>query len=134
MPPTPEERLATLEADTKTHQNTLNELRADVKALPATVAAQMRDLSDQLTTAFRRETMRCRRIQQKRCPAAGKAGQTGNQQISLETWGGTIKQAAVGFFVLGMILGSVYLGVRQITTEQQTSNSQATQTQGGAQK
>ena len=131
MPPTPEERLATLEADTKTHQNTLNELRADVKALPATVAAQMRDLSDQLTTAFRRETRRCRRIQQQRCPAAGKAGPTGNQQISLDTWGGTIKQAAVGFFVLGMILGSVYLGVQQITAGQQTISGPATQTQGG---
>lgn len=126
MTPTPEERLATLEADNKTNQNTLHELRTDVKALPATVAAQMRELSDQLTTAFRRETRRCRRIQQKRCPAAG-AKQAAT--VPAKTWPETMKEIAVGLSIIGAILGSAYLGAQDVRAL--PAPAAQTQQQGG---
>lgn len=133
-PKTPEERFATLEAHQETQGEKLDELKADVKAIPQ----QLQQFSDEIKTTFRKETRRCRRIQAQRCPAIGKRQQSSAAATTAkdapESWGDIMKQAAVGIGILGAVIGSAYLGARDnIRTALPAPTAQAqTQTQGGS--
>lgn len=123
MAPTNEERIATLEAHKETQGGKLDELRSDVKAIPH----QLQQFSDDLKSAFRRETRRCRRIQAQRCPAMhSEQGKKAGGDPGA-TWSETIKQAAVGLSILGALLGSAYYGAQ----DNARPMIQTTKSQGG---
>lgn len=128
-PKKPEERIAALEERSDAQKEVLDQLRDDVRGLPAAIVAQIHPL---IAEQAKRNRGRIRAHERRLHSGAGGSGQAqGQGQVTPMSWPETLKQAVIGLSILGMLLGSAYYGAKDRMALSATTEQSQTQTGSG---